>query len=410
MFSHIPKLICTPFLALALLFTSSLAAQTLLLMDESALSEVKQRVQSGQLNEAQKETLKSFLKKADKLIKAENPSVMDKTLLPPTKDKHDYLSISRYWWPDPAKEDGLPWIRKDGVTNPDTQTEAVDRPRLSRMVKGVKQLSLAYYLTGEKHYAEKASAMVRTWFLDEKSKMNPHLSFAQSVPGYPKSRRSGILDGRLIPQHVLDSLTLIAGSGAWSEVDQAQMEAWLRAYLNWLTQSKVGKQGAEQTNNHGSWYKFQVAALASYLGDKATLASIVEQTKQSFNDQFDVKGVQAHEVARTRSYFYSCFNLSAMLSVAMVAEKAGMPFWQHVTKDNKSLKLGIDYLIPVLEGQKWPHRAKKVLPKDMIMVLSLAKGRYPETKYDQHLEALLKAHADRKTVQRLLVRNPEFVL
>jgi hypothetical protein len=43
---------------------------------------------------------------------------MDKTKTPPSGDKHGYLSEALYWWPDPSKQDGMPYIRRDGETIP----------------------------------------------------------------------------------------------------------------------------------------------------------------------------------------------------------------------------------------------------------------------------------------------------
>ena len=36
-------------------------------------------------------------------------SVMSKELVPPSGDKHDYMSQGPYWWPDPEQPDGLPF-------------------------------------------------------------------------------------------------------------------------------------------------------------------------------------------------------------------------------------------------------------------------------------------------------------
>ena len=57
-------------------------------------------------------------------------SVMDKKLVPPSGNKHDYISIGRYWWPDPTKPDGLPYIRRDGQSNP--ERKQLDRERMGR--------------------------------------------------------------------------------------------------------------------------------------------------------------------------------------------------------------------------------------------------------------------------------------
>ncbi|MBU2885053.1 alginate lyase family protein [Gilvimarinus agarilyticus] len=391
------------------------AGQSLVLMDKAALDKVKARVNAGQLNDSQTAVYDYLLARADHILQQPNPTVVNKTLLPPTQNKHDYLSISRYWWPDPAKEDGLPWIRKDGITNPDTQTDAVDRPRIGRMATGVKTLALGYYLSGKAEYADKAAGMLRTWFLDEATKMNPHLKFAQSVPGNPNSRRSGILDGRLIPEQVLDSITLLSDSEYWSEKDDAAMNQWLREYLDWLTQSKVGKQGAQQTNNHGSWYRFQVAALAYYLDDKALLSEAVEATKASLASQLDKSGGQSHELSRTRSFFYSCFNLKALTSVAVVAERAGTPFWDYTTSNNRSLELALDYLMPALtDPEAWPHPTAGIKQSDILAALIEAKHKYPDTQYattfDQVLQSLTISAEHSNILQLILSRHPEYLL
>ena len=58
--------------------------------------------------------------KADKvLIEGKLYTVMHKKQVPPSGDKHDYMSIGSYWWPDPSKPNGLPYIRKDGERNPE---------------------------------------------------------------------------------------------------------------------------------------------------------------------------------------------------------------------------------------------------------------------------------------------------
>ena len=84
--------------------------------DGAHLASMRALIASG--NDAEFSADLKRLRRATKNAKRSGPySVMDKKELPPSKDKHDYLSYSRYWWPDPDKEDGLPYIRKDGVVN-----------------------------------------------------------------------------------------------------------------------------------------------------------------------------------------------------------------------------------------------------------------------------------------------------
>src|SRR5580698_1413289 len=90
-----------------------------------------------------------LLNDADKLLSYKPVSVMDKTGLPPSGDKHDYMSIAPYFWPDPSKPDGLPYINKDGQHNPESSDERnTNGPAFARMSRDVETLALAWYFTG----------------------------------------------------------------------------------------------------------------------------------------------------------------------------------------------------------------------------------------------------------------------
>ena len=384
------------------LISSTAFSNSFIRLDSLALAKTKTMIINGT---ASKETLtayKKLIKDVDKLLTSKNPSIMDKTMLPPTGNKHDYLSISRYWWPDPEKEDGLPWIRKDGITNPDTQTNAVDRKRLGFMGKSVWDLSLAYYFTNNEKYAKKAISMIDTWFINPKTLMNPHLNYAQSVPGNLKKRPSGILDGRSIVMFIPDAISLLSASKHWKNDSEIKMTKWFSDYLTWLTQSELGIRGSSQQNNHGSWYKFQVASLALYLGDKALVRNMVELAQQSLDDMLDDEGGQIHELARSRSFFYSCFNLQALINIADLGDKVGMDMWQYQSEDKKSLSLAISYLTPVINGEKWNHNTLKGIDlSGLIPIISKASKNGNTQEYKHLLVKILKDSQQKKQSNRL---------
>lgn len=322
-------------------------------LDSMNLATVKQKLQDKTASERTRASYKQLISKANKLLSIKNPSVMDKTIAPPTGNKHDYLSISRYWWPNPETPNRLPWIRKDGKTNPETQTDAVDRKRLGTMTSGVNTLCLAYYFSDDERYAKKAVSMIGTWFLDDATRMNPHLQFAQSVPGNSKGRSSGVLDGRSIAQIMPDAINILSKSSHWTESQNIKMSVWLNDYLTWLTESELGKTESKQKNNHGSWCKYQVAALALYLGNTPLAKETIEAAIQSLDHQIDKEGKQTHEIERTRSFFYSCFNLEALTNIAVLGNNIGLDMWNYKSEDNKSLTLAVNYLAPVITGEKW---------------------------------------------------------
>ena len=374
------------------LFSIKALSNPFIRLDSISLANTKQMINNGTASEETLDAYKKLIKNADKLLNIKNPTVLDKTINPPTGNKHDYLSISRYWWPNPETENGLPWVRHDGKTNPDTQTDAVDRQRLGLFGKSVWNLSLAYYFTNNEIYAEKAISMIETWFLNEETFMNPNLNYAQSVPGNPNKRATGILDGRSLVMFVPDAINLLSISKNWQQKHTIGTTQWFTDYLNWLTKSDVGIKGSLQENNHGSWYKFQVAGLALYLDNKPLAKTTIELAEKSLDKMLNNEGGQIHELARTRTFFYSCFNLQALSNIAVLADKLEMNMWQYETDTKKSLFLALNYLTPVVKGEKWKHDTLKSIDvTGLIPIILLIPNKYNTLEYKNVLAEILNS-------------------
>ncbi len=119
-------------------------------------------------------------------------SVVDKDASPPSGDPHDYLSQAPYWWPDPDIDSGLPWVRRDGEANPDREQH--DRQAVAAMFSAVNTLSAAFFFNDHEDFAARAGLLLRTWFLDPQTRMNPHLQYAQGIPGRCEGCGIGIID------------------------------------------------------------------------------------------------------------------------------------------------------------------------------------------------------------------------
>ena len=377
------------FLALIFVSANSAIAGTFIQLDAKQIAAVKASIEDKTASEATLKAYRSLIERSDTLLNADVFTVTDKTILAPTGDPHDYLSISRYWWPDGNKRNGLPWTRRDGETNPDTQTDKVDRKRIGEMTQTVESLGQAYYFSGNEAYAKKGTDLIKAWFLNSDTRMNPNLNYAQSVPGIDKQRRSGILDGRLIPLRVLDSITLFSGSEHWSDEENESMNNWLKAYLKWLTKSQLGKEGAKQENNHGSWYRFQTTALAFYLGEEKLFARELKQTKKAMGKQFNDEGAQKHELKRTKSFYYSCFNLDAVTRIAVIAERADQSLWDYPSTEKSELSQAIDFLMPTALGEPWPYPTKGINLDSFLPVLSRWVDQTNNTEHKKLLKKLL---------------------
>src|SRR5262245_29546956 len=199
------------------------AAPSTVSFDGKDIASAKQKLQAG--NGEIAAAVKVICKEADKSLALSPPTVMSKKSTPPSGDRHDYMSLSPYWWPDPTKSDGKPYIRKDGLVNPERANYDLDG--LDQVCKAADSLGLAYYLTGDEQYAEKCAQLIRVWFLDDATRMNPNVQFAQFVPGYTETRPSGCIEVNRL-RSVVDADGLITGSKSWSKEDHQKLQAWFK--------------------------------------------------------------------------------------------------------------------------------------------------------------------------------------
>jgi hypothetical protein len=242
----------------------------------------------------------SLLKQADAALTHARYSVVDKSLAPASGDKHDFFSFGPYWWPDPARKDGLPYIRKDGLHNPASSTDATDAARIGKFSHDVMVLALAWYFTGEQKYADKAGELARAWFLAPATRMNPNLDYGQAIPGRVDGRGIGIITSRNLID-VMDSLALIQPTGALTDLENEGVRTWYRGYLDWLLNSRNGFEESNAHNNHGTWYGAQVVAYALYTGQPEVAKRELEIARiRRVPGQIDREGKLIAELERSR--------------------------------------------------------------------------------------------------------------
>ncbi len=342
------------------------APRTGVLVGEN-LAAAKRRWDQG--DDSLRPALDRLRKEANTALAMRPVSVMDKTRQPPSGNKHDYLSQAPYFWPDPSKPNGTPYLRKDGQRNPEVD-RGTDRPALGRLMGAVNTLALAYYFTGNARYAQHAALLVRTWFLDPATRMNPHMDYAQYIPGINTGRGIGLIETSHLGE-LCDDLALLSGSGAWSANDERGFHDWLVAYFTWLTTSKNGRDESGERNNHGTWYDAQTAALALTLGQTDVAKRILTAglTKR-LEFEIEPDGSQPRELARTKSLGYSTFNLDALFTNARLASHVGVDWWQHASADGRSLHRALNYLAPYVDPAK-PWRKKDLIEADRGGVLAL---------------------------------------
>ncbi len=293
-----------------------------------------------------------FIKQCDKNLSYGPFSVMDKKDLPPSGNMHDYMSIAPYWWPNPDSKSGLPYIRKDGQVNPEVGNYT-DKENMPRVCEKVYDLSLAFYFTGNEKYANKAKNLIRTWFLDSATKMNPNVNYGQAVKGVVEGRAEGLIDTRHFI-YLLDGVGLLSKSKSWLTFDNDELKDWFKAYYIWMDNSKIGVDEKNATNNHGVWYDAQALAITNFLENREESKKIINRALGRLKDQMDAKGAFPLELARTNSLHYSVFILNAFECIAQLSENINIDFRSAKLSNGMSLKNAYDFLLPfLLEEKKW---------------------------------------------------------
>ena len=377
--------LCVAVLLLAA--TQSAAAQTpradaprVFLVDARKLSEARRSVLSG--DKTFDAALRKLESDARKALGAGPFSVVSKIPTPPSGDKHDYMSQAPYFWPNPKTPDGLPYVRRDGERNPEIN-KITDHRSLDQMADAVETLALAYYFKGDEAYASKAAQLLRAWFIEPATRMNPNLQFAQYIPGVNTGRGIGLIETRGLTR-VVDAIGMLEGSKSLTEADRRGVADWFSKFLQWMQESKNGRDESAAENNHGTYYDVQAASFALFLGKNDLAKSILETAKQKrIARQVEPDGREPLELVRTKAWSYSVGNLDGLMTLAALGESAGVDLWNYQTADGRSIRRALEYLYPFAVGEKkWEYQQLGgPQPQTLFPLMRRAAAHYGDDKF-----------------------------
>jgi len=355
------------------------SAPRVFLLNGEFLGAIRQRIRDG--DKMLSPALAELEKDAKSALKAGPFSVVDKTNAPPSGDKHDYMSIGPYFWPDPASSNGLPYVRHDGRRNPANRTS--NRRDLGSMIGTVETLALAWYFTGDETYANKATQLLRTWFLDPATRMNPNFEFAQAVPGVNTGRGIGLIEMAGMTT-LIDSVGLLAGTKSWTDLDQRSLQQWFAQFVQWMQNSKNGRDEAAAKNNHGTYYDLELTMFALFIGKNEIATNTLRAVPEKrIARQIEPDGRQPLELARTNAWGYSVGNLRGLISLAQLGDKYGVDLWHFETSDGRSIRKALDCLIAFATGEReWlPGRSGEPSLQSLATHLRLAATKYSDRRY-----------------------------
>lgn len=276
--------------------------------------------------------------------------------------RHDYFSEGDYWWPDPQNPGG-PYIQRDGESNPDNFL--AHRAALMRLSVHVPTLVAAWVVTKDRRYAIHARRHLRAWFMDDATRMSPHLLYAQAIHGRFTGRGTGIIDTVHLVE-VARAASVLERESLLPSAEATGCRDWFSQYLSWMTSHKYGIEEREARNNHGTCWVMQVAEFARYVGRNDLSVYCRDRYRSVLvPTQIAPDGSFPEEMRRTKPYGYHLFNLDAM---AMVCEILSTPpfdsaqgkpenLWTFTLPDGRGIRKAFEFVVPfIADKKKWPHK------------------------------------------------------
>lgn len=320
---------------------------------------------------------------ADGAMKRGPFSVIDKTTLPPSGNKHDYWHPAPYYWPHPLRLAFLPYVHRDGLRVPGTVlyeplSSQFDRTSLQRLFDDTYTLVLGYLQFGIDAYAQHARRLVTRWFVERETAMTPHLSFAQVRRGHDGNRgdRSGVIEMKDM-YFFLDAVRVLIHEQVLSPFEVSAFADWLEQYLHWLLESEQGRGERAANNNHGTYFDLQVVAISSFLGKTRILRDTLRDSRFRLATQFHRDGAQPEELRRTLSAHYCCFNLQGWVHLAELGMQCGEDLWDHRGPEGQGIEVGLRWLMHYVD-RPWPFEQIAEFDKERFVPLAYALDRHYE--------------------------------
>jgi hypothetical protein len=212
--------------------------------------------------------------------------------------------------------------------------------------------------------------------------MNPNLEYAQAVLGVSTGRGTGIIDTLHLVE-VARAIRHLKMTTALQPADSDAIQEWFAEYTNWMITSKNGQDEEKSVNNHGTCWVAQVASFAALTGNTDALVLCRKRYRENLlPDQLAPNGSFPLELARTKPYSYSLFDLDINSVVCQIASSKEDNLWNYsipasaskapktpavpagvLTPDPTtaiSYKKAVDFYFPfIADKSKWPF------PKDV---------------------------------------------
>ena len=321
----------------------------------------------------------NLIKSAEESLLAGPYSVTSHPEVAPSGDPHDIVSYGFYWHPNPDTPDGLPWILRDGHGN---LANEVEWASFGLLRLATWRLSLAYYFTGDERYAEKSADLLRIWFLDTDTRMNPRDEYSGMIPGVnPGSFNAPGFANTF--DRLIDAAGMLESSSHWTAEDKQGLQHWMRDFAEWAESSAKGAAQRQDTGNHGTNYDFLLTLISVYSEDPVSAEEhYLNYALNRMPHQITEDGSFRVEMQRADNLRYHRYHLNRAFELAAVGvdHLDSLDLFHYETDDGRGLRMALDFLTPYLTGDQtwdfWPGEPFPTQPAVYYVLLRTAAVHY----------------------------------
>lgn len=347
------------------------------------------------------------LSKAEKYLEKPVLTITSEKSKRSTGGIHDFYSEGDYWWPDTTNPGG-PYIRRDGLTNP--ENFIAHRVLMRDLSLIVPNLTAAYLITKDTVYANKAIEHLKAWFVNDATKMNPNMLYSQAIFGRYTGRGIGIIDAIHLVE-VVKAADKLEAEGVFTGPALEATKGWFAAFNDWITTHQYGIDERDNGNNHSTCWAMQVAMYAQFNENDSLVNAMESFFKHTLvPDQLAADGSFPKEIARTKPYGYSLFNLDAMYTLAEILSWDNPDIWNYQYRDSLSLKSAVDFMYPyVADKLAWPYQEDVMYFDDWPMrhaAFLFAYQAYDKPKYFELWKDLNPSSEKNEIIRNFFVRQP----
>jgi len=310
-----------------------------------------------------KEYISAFIENKEneeKIEKGEISITLNKSHIKEITGANNYTSLATYYHPNPNSENGFPYIRKDGIANRDISRYS-DNIYLHKMVLSTKLLSVFYYVTKSEEYAQRAIKIIRSFFINEQTKMNPNLTYSQIIMVGEKDvkERGLIIDADKL-FILTDTIEILKASPGWRRSDEENIKQWFGDMSDWFLTSPRGiRQGGYYHNIRTSYSKQLISylCLAGRVEDAKNYIS--KNIKELLSKQINSNGLQVQELDRIKNRHYCDYNLFLLCDLAKICSNLGHNIWNYEDENGcGSIRKAMLHMASFYE-KDWEHSDEK---------------------------------------------------